>query len=473
MGSSGRKRSADHMGSPSDPDPTKKTRSGRKKKDKKPKKAKEDASAGGGNAGSSSTKDGSSLEVTATAEGKQMAQVLSTFSRMEQSRFEAFRKAAFPGDAIAKYVAHCLVHEQHRPLSGAEGMGCPSAAEDADASDSLLGAARRPPSTVRAKHKTRFRHLRPVGGANRRPVLSEVVAPGQAGDITVVVSTLAKEYAQRLVTEARKHTAERRRRNAAAERNNDHNGDHDHDDDPAIAPGDILRAYAHREARGLDPGFFLQGHRPSNNRSGSGGADVSGMLADPDAHTRQDRTRSVALAAQEAYDREQTERETAAANADDEPPDEPLSENKNEEKDGMELEFDDGDSDSDGDDNDNDNDNSNLKDEDAKDKDPDDKNDEQNDNKGMDGDCSQEETAWDRDETESEPDEHPSDTAARIFARHVQRMVARHQGIAIVMSSDSEDEPEAKANNSKTIAGGTVTEQTTTAAATRDPGAKN
>jgi len=102
--------------------PDKKTKSGRKKKDKKRgNKNKDNKSSKGksnkstkGNKnslnkdGSSST--GTSLEITATAEGKQMAQVLSTFSRLEQSRFEAFRKAAFPGDAISRYVAHFLVH---------------------------------------------------------------------------------------------------------------------------------------------------------------------------------------------------------------------------------------------------------------------------------------------------------------------------------------------------------------------------
>ena len=46
-----------------------------------------------------------------------MKQVLSTFSKLEQSRFEAFRKASFPGDAIGTYVAHCLIHEQHRSIS--------------------------------------------------------------------------------------------------------------------------------------------------------------------------------------------------------------------------------------------------------------------------------------------------------------------------------------------------------------------
>lgn len=116
-----------------------------------------------------------------------MAQVCSTFSRIEQSRFEAFRRAAFPSDAISTYVAQCLIDEH--------------------------------------------------GETNRAPVLSELVAPGQSEEICIVVSTLAKAYAQRLVTTARLLAG------SPSER---------------IQPEDVMKAFQQRKDEGKDPGFFMQ-----------------------------------------------------------------------------------------------------------------------------------------------------------------------------------------------------------------------
>jgi hypothetical protein len=152
-----------------------------------------------------------------------MAQVLSTFSRLEQSRFEAFRRATFCGDAIAKYVAHCLI-EQHPDAKG------------------------------------------------RAPVLSEVCAEGQAEEITVVVSTLAKAYAQRLVTAARRLV--------------------DGTNQSTIDPQHIIKAYEERRAQGLDPGFFLQ---PAESSS------ATSIVLKHESH---DKRRLAALHAQEEYDKE-------------------------------------------------------------------------------------------------------------------------------------------------------------------------
>jgi hTAFII28-like protein conserved region len=106
---------------------------------------------------------------------------------MEQSRFEAFRRAAFPADAISTYVAQCLIDEH--------------------------------------------------GETKRSPILSELVAPGHAEEICIVVSTLAKAYAQRLVTAARSFAG------APTE---------------PIEPEHILQAFQQRQGRGQDPGFFFQ-----------------------------------------------------------------------------------------------------------------------------------------------------------------------------------------------------------------------
>lgn len=219
-----------------------------------------------------------------------MAQVLSTFSRLEQSRFEAFRRAVFPRDAIARYVAHCLIEEQHQPLS----RGVSAAASSMSKPNSSQPDVKRP---------------------RREPILSEVVAPGQAEDIAIVVSTLAKAYAQRLVTAARRHAANRTSAAAAAPSETpdaastlfatptkvNEYGVVSAGKSPrkriantgatattrttsapsAILPEDLLAAFQERQAQGLDPGFFLQpssqtihnysvhGSSSSNNSNGS------------------------------------------------------------------------------------------------------------------------------------------------------------------------------------------------------------
>lgn len=130
------------------------------------------------------------LESTATPQGQIMAQVLSTFNRIEQSRFEAFRRSTFSGNAVSNWIAHCMIEQ--RPDEGL---------------------------------------------ADQQPILSHLCeTPGQANEITIIVSTLAKIYAQRLCTEARKY----------AETNQ------------PVEPHHILQAFEQRRARGLDPGLFLQ-----------------------------------------------------------------------------------------------------------------------------------------------------------------------------------------------------------------------
>ncbi|KAL3904344.1 MAG: hypothetical protein SGILL_010106, partial [Bacillariaceae sp.] len=213
------------------------------------------------------------LETTATAEGQIMAQVLSTFSRLEQSRFEAFRRATFPRDAIAKYVAHCLIEEQHRPVSQGD-------------------------ATAAAKESWEMPRTKPL----REPILSEVVAPGQAEDISVVVASLAKAYAQRLVTAARRQanirsTAEAAAAAAASENGNSQFSTPNKNSSPrkaspqvsAITPEDIMKAFEERQAQGLDPGFFLQPLQQSQS-----------VLADNDVHQQK---RLAALYAQEQYDK--------------------------------------------------------------------------------------------------------------------------------------------------------------------------
>ncbi|KAG7372005.1 hTAFII28-like domain containing protein [Nitzschia inconspicua] len=276
MGSNRKRLPGERPVSPSRDDKKKDGKS-RKKKDKKKNKD-------GASSSDHHHQHKSSLETTATAEGQIMAQVLSTFSRLEQSRFEAFRRATFPRDAIAKFVAHCLIEEQHRPVS--KGL---------------------PPATTKS-NSVQPDDNKPL----REPILSEVVAPGQAEDITIVVSTLAKAYAQRLVTAARRHAAARISAEANAEETagagptnlfstpnkyNEHgvvsigkgSRPRPTQSSSAILPEDLMKAFEERKAQGLDPGFFLQPWTESQS-----------VLVDNDIYQQK---RLAALHAQEQYDK--------------------------------------------------------------------------------------------------------------------------------------------------------------------------
>ena len=244
-----------------------------------------------------------------------MKQVLSTFSKLEQSRFEAFRKASFPGDAIGTYVAHCLINEQHRSISTGDTKST-SLERGGNNEEAAATVATNTSSTASiVSNSTRLRYLRPTTTTaatgkrrKKKPILSDVVATGQSGDITVVVSTLAKAYAQRLVLAARKYSIERRNRHKTSVHDENSNNDDDDDEeeeeeeeDIAISPEDILKAYADREVRGLDPGFFLQARGTKNNSgsSNSGCTNVNLLLTENDQ--RYTLNRSVVLSAQDDY----------------------------------------------------------------------------------------------------------------------------------------------------------------------------
>ena len=161
----------------------------------------------------------------ATSQAQIMAKVFSTFNRAEQGRFEAFRRSTFSSDAVAKYVAQCLIAESYPSDDG------------------------------------------------RQPILSHLTAPGQANEITIVVSTLAKLYAQRLVTSAREFA----------------------DDGQPVEPEHILKAFEERRAQGLDPGLFLQPQIPSTRSNN--------ITLNNDSFQKR---RLVALELQELYDKQQS-----------------------------------------------------------------------------------------------------------------------------------------------------------------------
>ena len=145
-----------------------------------------------------------------------MAQVLTTFSSLEQSRFQAFKRSAFHADAVEEWVAACL---QDRYGDNGNGSIRNSNYYSTTASE----------GTIRRK-------------------LDDLVAPGQAQDIGLVVAMAAKIYAQRLVAEAVSlHEQERSSTN-----NNNITAA------TPLPPTAVYRAVRERRRRGVDPGFFLQ-----------------------------------------------------------------------------------------------------------------------------------------------------------------------------------------------------------------------
>jgi hypothetical protein len=198
-----------------------------------------------------------------------MAQVLSTFHRMEQSRFEAFRRCTFPSDAISQYIAFCLQQHYERTYARTTKAQQLTDSQGIGVSDVVYARAlSNPPSFFESKQQQ----------------LSDLCAVGQAEEITAVVSTCAKLYAQRLVTAARRVAMY---------------VEGIGEDDPLL-PHHILQAHAARTKAGVDPGFFLQSSSGSSNMpvyQDSVGAAALGTIH------RSDLLLYAALEAQEEYDK--------------------------------------------------------------------------------------------------------------------------------------------------------------------------
>ena len=142
-----------------------------------------------------------------------MAQVLTTFSSLEQSRFRAFKRSAFNADAVEAWVAACLQDRYSEIWSNA--------------------------STTQASSRK----------------LEDLVAPNQAQDIGLVVALAAKIYCQRLISEAvalhqkeRSSTISSKANTAATATTTT----------TPLPPTAVYRAVQARRRRGVDPGFFMQ-----------------------------------------------------------------------------------------------------------------------------------------------------------------------------------------------------------------------
>ncbi|GKY98154.1 hypothetical protein MPSEU_000773200 [Mayamaea pseudoterrestris] len=202
----------------------------------------------------------SGASTTTTAEGQRMTRILSTLTPLEHSRYNAYQESVLSATAVEQYVAACL-------------------------SERLQ-----------------------ANGASTPLQLADLVVPGQDQDIVMVVATLAKIYAQRLVTAAVQLRAERTVSAATSEGQGaasmvDNNNNHR---SAPLQPRDILHALEDRQRQGLDPGFFLQ----TNARAAAGGSRGANTIAKTIEYHD---LRVAAMAAERAYD-EQFETSEAVPN---------------------------------------------------------------------------------------------------------------------------------------------------------------
>jgi len=267
-------------------------------------------------------------EDTATTEGKMMAQALSTFLPSEQMRFEAFRRSKFRADAVSTFVSSCLMdassrqyaqREKTRHYLGAAGYGVQHSQPSSSSSQQQQSSASTT-SVASITRKTLALGSDPVAmyhnrtrqeggseeqllgkerrGGSKPPDLKDIVAPNTSQEITLVVSTLAKMYAQKLIKSARAlSTVE---------------GYHH---DAKLLPRHLQEAHRHRVRAGMDPGFFMQSTAKSTAGAGNGigncgsmggsgsGSHTASSAAALGVVDKYSRTLEVARAAQEAYDK--------------------------------------------------------------------------------------------------------------------------------------------------------------------------
>ena len=235
-----------------------------------------------------------------------MSRALSTFDASEQRRFEAYRRSTFAGDAVATFVSHCLVNaSEDRYTARTNACRLTNMGERED--KNLFGVRTTPRIENALKTRPSLIHRSTNCGGkthteNGHHQLEQLVATDTASEITVVVSTLAKNYAQRLIQAARAVATAKGK-----------------SIQEAIDPKDLFEAHEHRSRAGLDPGFFVaasgsgpsssigglaSGSGPMSNRNCGGpsygsGAIAAAALGIVDKNQLQ---LDAALAAQEQYD---------------------------------------------------------------------------------------------------------------------------------------------------------------------------
>lgn len=149
----------------------------------------------------------------------------SSWTTDQQDRFAAFRRCTFRKETISNLVTFCLAREQQRRRTLHQ-----------SASQLLLLNP-----TKSNTNNTGYDLI--VSPRNDQKVtLQDFVAPHCASEITLVVTTIAKSYAQRLVTAARQLATQ----------------SYKYPPTHKLLPQFYLQAYRQRVQCGLDPGFFLK-----------------------------------------------------------------------------------------------------------------------------------------------------------------------------------------------------------------------
>ena len=291
------------------------------------------------------------------------AQIYSSLSPQEQYRYECFRRSGFASKPIEKFVANILVDEANKRfvsrrgiISGLGGrfnnhhnwkdnfyggVGTISAATVTDSSDADNGHSKRKKKQskkqmLREESKRRriaMDHPPPYllpdsnsgssgsnctqkAGSTTIPQLDQLVVPSSAPEIVAVISTLAKSYAQRLVSAARRvANAEHEQQKCLDESSTKEETASSSATATATAtpilPHHLLEAHRYRSRVGLDPGFWMTERVDvdgSSRKATSSIHHASSSVGTSEAAALgiQDRTRScflAAIAAQDAYDK--------------------------------------------------------------------------------------------------------------------------------------------------------------------------
>ena len=299
-----------------------------------------------------------------------LSQIYSSLSPQEQYRFQCFRRSGFASTPIEKFVANMLVDEANKRFvvrrgtvvglggrlrgsgDGGNNVNTKTNGEDDEYHGGAASATVTNGSDLEHHHtahhchnkkrkKQSKKHMLLEESKRRRvamdqpppylsarfgnnggsgsasglsssstqgvfPPLDQLVVPNSASEIVAVVSTLAKSYAQRLVSAAR--------RVADAKEEGEKNGLHDDGSTSTaqtpISPQHLLEAHRYRSRAGLDPGFWMSDSVVVNNGRKKTSSIPAGVgMSEAAALGTEDRTRScflASIAVQDAYDAART-----------------------------------------------------------------------------------------------------------------------------------------------------------------------
>ena len=232
-------------------------------------------------------------------------QIFNKLSPQQQYQYECFRRCGFASNPIEKFVAKTLVEEANRRYlvrrGAMVGLGRTQNGDNGssvyndgisndvatitdtyDTSDSTTSNQNKKRRKYSTKHllreETKRRRIaidQPppyflngsvgsgISGSSSGDILplSNLVVPNSASEIVAVVSAMAKCYAQRLVSAAKRVA------NAEEEEKKMQGTSTTVEDAPQkpLEPHHFLEAHRHRQSAGLDPGFWMA--HPENNVS--------------------------------------------------------------------------------------------------------------------------------------------------------------------------------------------------------------